>query len=145
MDPNSKEGGSNVEAKLNCHGSKMLGWRSTRAYNAGGLQLASKFASFIQQQIQYVFQAAVPYLVQELSEQAAVRPRQVSSPTSKEMERNHGGEFQVKESKVAELEKFWERRVTRCTDGLYNCAWCFKVNYEHIVLMMIRLSILFPI
>ena len=56
-------------------------------------KVASDLVSFIQQQIQHVFHTAVPHLVQELLKQVVVRPHQVSSPTSREMERTHGGEF----------------------------------------------------
>ena len=75
--------------------------------------VGSELASFIQQQIQNVFQAAIPHLVQELSERATLGPGLVASSTSGEegraprrMEEPRGDGFHIKESKVAEPDKF---------------------------------------
>lgn len=76
--------------------------------------VGSEFTSFIQQQIQSVFQSAIPHLVQQISEQVAAIPRQRSPLTSiRGDERAYsrtGGhrepDVESRESKVADPEKF---------------------------------------
>ena len=74
----------------------------------------SEWAAFIQQQIQSVFQAAVPHMVQQISELAVVRPLPASPSVATQTidlgyERAKSSEsmgVDNKESKVAPLEKF---------------------------------------
>lgn len=71
-------------------------------------------ATFIQQQIQNVFQAAIPHIVQQISDRVAVVPQQLSPPESSRLDNQiqskvqGTGEFEYrdKESKVADPEKF---------------------------------------
>lgn len=84
----------------------------------GGLSLAdglgSELATFIQQQIQAVFQAAIPHLVQQISDRATTVLRPASPPISvKGGDRIYQGteghrEFDgsIRESKVADPERF---------------------------------------
>lgn len=76
--------------------------------------IGSEWAAFIQQQIQLVFQAAIPHIVQQISDRALVPPSPVSpSAAVQRIDRaSHGTgqyrdeDFDGKESKVAEPEKF---------------------------------------
>lgn len=79
-------------------------------------EIGSEWAEFIQQQIQIVFQSALPHMVQQISERAMALPSQPSSfvaiqPTGQDPQRSEKftgvGE---RELKVAEPEKFSGKR-----------------------------------
>lgn len=76
--------------------------------------MGSEWVAFIQQQVQNVFQAAIPHIVQQISERALVLPSPASpSAAVQPVDRAPHGtgryrseEFDSRESKVAEPEKF---------------------------------------